>query len=89
MKSTPGVNSSSLGSWPEAASSSMSWIDTTLTEAGASVIRSSRRDTEVTVMVSAKLTSQSTFLSTVREPPASTATLASDAEWSRSENSTV
>jgi len=46
------------------------------------VIRSSRRDTEVTVIVSAKLTSQSTFLSTVRVAPAATSTPASFAVWS-------
>jgi hypothetical protein len=50
-----------LGTCPVGALRAISSTGTTVTAAGASVIRSARRDTEKTVMVSAKLRSQSTF----------------------------
>ncbi len=89
MKSTPGANSTSFGTWPDGASRAISSAEITVTDAGASVTRSSRRDTEVTVIVSAKLTSQSTVLSTVRVSPAATWTPDSVVSFSTREKTRV
>ncbi len=82
MTSAPGVNSSTLGSWPWEACLSISASVTTVTAAGASTMRSVRREAVTTVMVSAKATFQSTIFSTRAEEPALTSTPSSVATLS-------
>jgi len=77
LKSTPGAVSTSFGSWPDAAIVSICSSEITVTDAGASTMRSVLRDAAKTVMVSATLSVQSTLLFPLVVWPAVTATPAS------------
>ncbi len=83
------MNSRSLGIWPCDASRSICSSETWVTAAGASTIRSRRRDAENTVIVSAKLSSQSTLVSTVAVAPSTTSTPVTESAFSPSVKVTV
>ncbi len=74
VSSAPVVNSSSLGSWPLADSRAISSASSRLVAAGASTMRSGRRDMAVTVRLSKYDAGQSTTTSSVTVSPPTTST---------------